>query len=104
MEKTAKELGFQEKIKEMQLLALGPFKDVQLFYQDKEQVFNKEIMEQIKQRWQEHLKRRPNDFPGTLVHARGLDTSRDNQILKLYIVYNKWRLAPLIGTIYSTNH
>jgi len=95
LEKTARELGFQEKIKEMQLLAIGPFKDVRLFYQDAEQIFNKETTKKIEDAWKKHLEKRPNDFPGTLAHTQGLNISKDNQ---MELLLQKTRYDMFIGT------
>ena len=94
LKRLARELGFQEKMKEIQILAIGPFNDIQFFYNDELQFFDKETTEKINKIWQEHLQKRPDDFPGTLAHALGVRKDRETLEFDL----QKTRYDIFIGT------
>ena len=83
-------------MKEIQILAIGPFNDIQFFYNDELQFFDKETTEKINKIWQEHLQKRPDDFPGTLAHTHTLRVSKYNEILEFHL--QKTRFDMFMGT------
>jgi hypothetical protein len=71
LKKTAEQLGFLKTFEKLQILEVGPFREIRLHFDENPQTFNKEISKKIKEKWQEHLTKVPGDFPGTVASLTG---------------------------------
>lgn len=94
LEETAQKLGFKERLKEIQFLAVGPFRTIEIKYKEDLQHFDKKTIKRINEKWREHLKKAPTDFPDPMASLR--DFKVVNGRLLLYL--QRSRFDFFIGT------
>lgn len=90
----AKKLGFEEEIKKIQFLAIGPWKEVLINYDKKLENFGKKTRNQIKERWNELLQKNPTAFKGSLGSLKSFESKEGI----LYVSLQRTRFDFYYGT------
>jgi len=90
-----RKLGFTlQQLKNLQWLVVGPFKEVKLEDTKSQWEPPKGLGKKIEKKWREHLKMRPNDFPGPMASVSSITIEEDRLIIK----FRRTTYKEFIGT------
>ena len=89
----AKKLGFENQMRNTQVLAIGPFKKVE-FVSMGLQNFNNETLKRIADIWIRHCKKVPGAFPGNVASLNSFETIGETIMIR----YNEATFDQYIGT------
>ena len=93
LSRVAKKLGFEKQVRNIQILAIGPFEKVE-FTPMGLQNFNNETLERIADAWKKHEQEVPGAFPGRVASLNSFEMSGKTMSIR----YNEATFDQYIGT------